>query len=259
MRWGLVAAVLLTASARAEPVQPVPYAERPLTLPRLTLSPVAGVSYAHIGLGNTLKHQVDLGLGASFGILDDLTVDAQLVPLRVYPEAAYGNAQLGATYRFLRGVAEVGASASLLFPAPDALAAWLLTLSAPLRVHLGRWARFDGGVGFLFNFVPGRQVVGLSLPMAIAVPATPWGFVSIAGGVTIVSLDNASATTAVPVSLTFGGIVPGARGPLVDIAASLAFPEFLYLSGKSGGGARLGFAPGYFTVGLSARFYIYLR
>src|SRR5262245_9499704 len=56
--------------------QPVAYVERPLTLPKMTLSPELDLAIEHIdvGLGRATAFLVELG--AAFGITDDFTVEA---------------------------------------------------------------------------------------------------------------------------------------------------------------------------------------
>ena len=92
---------------------PAAYAERPLTLPKLMLSPQLGVGLSHLEfatpLGNVAANAVGLDVGASLGITDDLTV--YLVPLtmliatytNVFPNKVYyGTFRAGATYRFVQ-------------------------------------------------------------------------------------------------------------------------------------------------------------
>src|SRR5262245_51542317 len=86
---------------------PISSSERPLTLPELTLRLDASGGDYHIDFG--LFGDVDVGylqLGLGFGILDDLEIDAVIVPLFINPDSddtklLYGNPFLGVTYRFL--------------------------------------------------------------------------------------------------------------------------------------------------------------
>ncbi len=257
MRGWLLPALLIAATAGAQERQPVPFVARPLTLPKLTLSPSLDASYQHVGLGNSLVKIWSLDAEVAFGILDDLTVSARVVPLELSPDLAYGSAQVGGLYRFVRGVAEVGAQLQLAFPAPGGLAEWQLTVGAPLRVHLGRWGRLDGGLAFDFVFVPGRQAVGLALPVAFAVQPWRYLFLSVASGVSIRNLAAASASTDIPLGFQVGGTVPARRGPLVDIAASFTFPYFIDVA-SLGGGARFAVIYTYWVLDVGARFYFYL-
>ena len=134
-----LALLTLAPSARAQaegppgetPRYPVAQAERPLTLPKLVLDAEADVDFPHVGgfFGN-------VSLGASFGIVDDFTVRAVVLPLQLFgpgtagfhygQTAPLGDADapgpgFGLTYRFLRGVVEVGASLdfSIITAAPS--------------------------------------------------------------------------------------------------------------------------------------------
>ena len=82
-----LALLTLAPSARAQaegppgetPRYPVAQAERPLTLPKLVLDAEADVDFPHVGgfFGN-------VSLGASFGIVDDFTVRAVVLPLQLF-------------------------------------------------------------------------------------------------------------------------------------------------------------------------------
>jgi hypothetical protein len=135
---------------------PVRYVDRPLTLPKLVLSPALGSSLGH---GDELAvNTVGLDLGAAIGLTDDLSVDVTPLTMRIVrtdfggapqTEVAYGTLRLGATYRFFHAApvdlgARVEAGLTDSIETDDFL--FHLTGQVPVRLRLGHVVRIDTGV-----------------------------------------------------------------------------------------------------------------
>jgi hypothetical protein len=264
----LLSLALAAAAARAEepPRMPVPFVERPLTLPSLTLAPGIGVSVFHNelvvpvislflpGAGPSSFTGVGMDIGAAFGITDNLQVSADVVPLSLYPDVRYGSAQVGMRYRFLRGPVELGIDAALDFPPPHA-DTFVLQVGVPARFHLGHWGRIDSGIQFATPLVSQSDAM-MTIPLDFTVQAGRSAFVGVASGVVLPTLKGDVGTnTIIPLGFLVGGTVPGQRGPLVDIAATFAFPMFA-TPGFPSGSDKVHALP--YTVGLTGTFYIYI-
>lgn len=136
---------------------PLPFAQRPLTLPRMTLAPEVSFDVAHVafgGLGSAIG--VGMEIGARFGILDDLEVGAVVLPLEFSPDFAYGNPRLEATFRFLKGTVEMGARLRTIFGLHSGNTGVILEPGLPILIHIGEAARIDTGV-FVAGYAIGNE------------------------------------------------------------------------------------------------------
>jgi hypothetical protein len=241
-----VSILLFTLSAgpaRAEPGEySVSYAERPLTPPRGQLELDADFGVLHINIPDTGDIDVDdtfvsLAFGGSYGIMDDLQVGAEILPLQLSPEFLYGEPELFALYRFVRGQVDVGGRIALAIPFRDEDNVHL-EFYVPVLIHLGTTARLDLGLNLDLEFGEGASFdddtgepedfgYSWSIPVAFAFQATPnlflgprtaFGWSEFDIGETIFS----------PLGIFAGYTIArgdGAR-PMLDIIASFDFPFF---------------------------------
>jgi hypothetical protein len=267
-------ALLATTSVRAQsnaPAeiarQPVAFVERPLTLPRLTLSPELDATWQRMGPDLSLdmtnpSQALSFALGASFGILDSLQVSAVLVPLTVYPNASYGSAQLGAMFRLIGGARSIfelalaaslgmavpagtpaptilpaapSASAALGFPPAGGGSDWVIGLGVPVRLHFIGRLRIDSGVYFPFDIQTNNfWNVSFTVPISLYLQLVDWLFLGVETGVTLRSLrQDVAFNTYLPLAFDVGFTIPGRRGPAGDVLLSFTFPQFLQPGGTT--------------------------
>ena len=216
------------------------YVERPLTLPEMALSPQLDAAIARAELGRVSATAVQMELAASFGITDDLMVEAR--PLGFITgdvDTDYTRFQLGATYRFLDGPVEIGGRFRFQI---DSNANLALNPGIAVRIHAGNVARIDTGLNFT-GVVPtgsGDPVAGLGgivtdflkpaeagIPLDVSFQVVDPVFVGLSTGFAILTLEEAGDTSFMPLGFFAGGTVPGDDGPLADIGASFGFPLFI--------------------------------
>jgi hypothetical protein len=217
-----------TAVAQEEPPAterlPTRYAERPLTLPRLVLAPSAALAIAHVESGPISETGVAVGAAASIGITDDLTLSAAPLALALSPKVEYAGPTLGATFRFVHGVVELGASATATLRTNDPTGV-TLTPGIPLLVHLGRSARLDTGVAVPIATAKDQKPrAGLVVPVQLALQVADPVHLGFSTGVGMVLSDpGPSETLFVPLGVFAGVAIPGKDGPILDIAPTFAW------------------------------------
>src|SRR5688572_9339554 len=115
---------------------PLRWVERPLTLPEKTLSPQLDVQIAHVDLGFLGGvTNVVFEAGGSYGVMDDLTVEARPLGFLVGDsDPDYTRFMIGATYRFLQDPVEVGGRFRFQIDNDANLA---LNPGLPVRIHAG--------------------------------------------------------------------------------------------------------------------------
>jgi hypothetical protein len=226
-------------AAAASDSYPRQYAMRPLTLPPSMLSPELGFSIAHLESGPFAFTSYNLRLGAEFGVLPNLTVEATPIAVNFGDASGYGIASLGATYRFLdTGAIEVGGRARLRFDEDPNVG---LAAGLPVRAHLldGN-LRVDTGIN-LGLVIPsgGSAKVGLQggvtdilrvdpgIPLAVDYSFTPNVFAGASTGLGVVDFGNFGDTVFVPLGLRVGGTLVPAEAPMIDIVGGFGFPLFV--------------------------------
>jgi hypothetical protein len=279
---------------------PVSYTERPLTLPRLILNPELELALDRIDLGNAgVGTFFGLGISARFGILDDLEAYALVLPLELGPfgaadvpgqsKAHYANPKLGATYRFLRGRFELGATLGLTIvhqaydeptaaPVPADTNGVILEPGAVFKLHIIKEASLEGGL-----YLP-IELGGGACPLP-AVPPAPCGVDTIGAGLRIplafaydivepfhigvrtgVGLSSFAAplngtvgeNLYIPLGIFAGYAVAGKNGPIVDIDPFFTWPALFTPSAESHGlVAANKVHPGDFSVGVSVGGFFY--
>lgn len=282
MKKGATAAIVfalgfVTRAAVADDL-PVPYASRPLTLPARMISPQLSGSLLHeegLGLlGGT--NIVGLNLGASYGVIDDLTVYATPLTMSVVtstrtdPIPYYGTLRVGGIYRFVH-TEDVDVGVQLELGGAGKFFFFHATAAVPVLFRIGHVVRIDTGVAFtmLFPTTRSRRVDGAlasagegfdyptsvaGFPIGVAIQPIDPIFFGVRTGLGIASLrGNVANTIYVPLGVFFGGtICSNTNHPIADITARFDFPFFLY-----GGAYDLPVTQAW-TTGLDARLYFQL-
>jgi hypothetical protein len=241
---------------------PVSFVERGLTLPKMILAPEVDFGVGRLG-GSTI---VNLTALAQFSVLDDLTVRATVAPLQLSPTFYYGNIDnpgptVGATYRFLRGDVEIGASADL------GVRTYVVTglyfdPGLPVHIHFGTRARLDTGVFLPVQTVPGIPTgniteVGVNVPVRFAVDIIEPLHVGVSTGFQTAFNPpkplTVGDTVGVPLGVFGGYAIAGAKGPIVDIDPFFSWFQFI-----SGSPAYSAIDAKDFEVGVAVTGYLYL-
>lgn len=283
----LCASASIASPALADDAQPdtypTAYAERPLTLPRMMLSPELSLGLTHFeittALGSAAANAVGLNLGAGLGITNDLTV--YLVPLTMliatYTTAAptkvyYGTFRAGAMYRFVH-TDKVDFGGQFEFAASGAAEAVYTTFKLPLLLRIAPVLRIDTGLAFTVAYPTsgasvdagfatvsngGAAIVGLGssagIPVAVTIQPEEHVFFGLDTGFGVGSFrGTVSNSTFMPLGAFVGGTIPGSKGPLVDIVGNFGFPFFLLGADASPPTTQL------WQVGLGVRAYLPLQ
>jgi hypothetical protein len=218
---------------------PQQFSRRPLTLPPSMLSPEVGFSIAHLESGLFAITSYNVRLGAEFGVLPNLTVEATPIAVNFGDASGYGIASLGATYRFLdTGTIEVGGRARLRFDEDPNVG---LAVGLPVRAHLLEGnLRLDTGIN-LGLVLPngGSAKVGLQggvadflrvdpgIPLVVDYSFTPSVFAGASTGLGVVDFGNFGDTVFFPLGLRVGGTLVPAEAPMIDVIGGFGFPLFI--------------------------------
>ena len=245
---------------------PLPYAQRPLTLPKMTLAPELGLSFTHLSAnGFSSPTYVNLEAGAHFGITDDFEVGAIALPIRFAPNFGYGNPRVEATYRFLKGDFEMGARLGINFITLSGAGGVVMEPGLPMLFHLGPSARLDLGVFLPLAFGTGgtiagvptsassSTVVGLRVPVRFTYNIIPEFHIGAETGLGINDFGHAGSTLYVPLGVVAGYAIPGEKGPLLDLDPYFGFPLF-----ATPGDNNDKINAGFIQAGLTAKLYLYL-
>ena len=257
----------VTPAVEPEPAmkQPIAYVERPLTLPAMALSPQLDAAIARADFGGNASTAFQMELAGSFGITDDLMVEARpggFIAGDV--DFDYTRFQLGVTYRFLKDPVEIGARFRFQI---DNSATLAFNPGLPVRIHAGKLVRIDTGVNFT-GAVPtdgGDAVAALSgiatdflkpaeagIPLDVSFQIIDPVFVGLSTGYGILSFEEPADFSYMPLGFFAGGTVPGDEGPLADIGASFGFPFFLLGASNENPNTEL------WLIGLTVRGFLYL-
>jgi hypothetical protein len=249
---------------------PVPYVERPLTLPEMTLAPHVAAGFTRFDAGFGALNLINLDAGASFGILDDLTVYAQ--PLSMLIGAGdggsrvwYGTFRLGAIYRFLStDVVDIGGQFE--FGATGVSDTIHLTGKLPVLLRLADVVRIDTGLAisgyFPIDGDAGGGIVavgsggqplgptGAGIPVSASFQLADPFFLGLDTGFGIASFEFPDDTLFMPLGAHVGGTIASGDRPLVDLVGRFNFPTFLLSSDPEPPATEV------WQVGLDARAYI---
>lgn len=260
---------------------PVAEAERPMTLPKMILGAELDFDVPHISFGGFGKPTTyaNLSLGGSFGVTDDLTVRAQVLPLQLTGPAGTGfhygqdsayfggidnpGPGIGATYRFAKSETyEVGVSLDVNLITVQTVTGAVITPGIPVRLHFQKKVRIDTGAFLTFTrateSVPGGPSLsangtGLSIPVSALYDITEPIHVGVATGFGIADLSDIGNNTYIPLGIFAGYAVKGAHGPVLDIDPFFTFPTLL-TPGAAAGGTN----SATYVVGLSVGGFLYL-
>jgi hypothetical protein len=258
------------SSARAEEPpkagekMPLPFAQRPLTLPAMTLAPELGFGVTHLSIqGVDFGNSVGMDIGAHFGITDDFEVGATVLPIQLSPDFSYENPTVEATYRFLKGSVEMGARLRALFSFKRGESGVGLQPGVVMLAHLGEAARLDVGAYVQLAFGPangligggGKTTVGLNVPVQFIYDVIPELHVGATTGIGIFDFSQAGDSFYIPLGFVAGYAIGNEKGPLVDIDPYFRFPYFA-VPGTGSGQDKI--FSGIWQTGLAATVYLYL-
>lgn len=258
---GAVTASLLAMAgeAAAQTAYPVRLVSRPQTLPAMGLRldgafNVLGISACATALGRTTcvsDTATALHLGAGFGVLDQLEVGANVAPLQLSPEFAYGNPSVYGRYQFLRGdQLQLSGQVSVTIPVRDGSKLGF-TVGAPLWFNFTDLLQLQTGV-FYNASLTDPYSHGLSVPLRLnfnlndnvhVAGLTGFGF----------NFDAPGKSLDIPLGLEGGYAIAGANNrPMLDLVAQFQFPSFL-TPGSDGDVVNTSL----WLASLQARFYLF--
>jgi len=260
-------------SSQPDGTQPIPYSARPLTLPRLVLSPRVDATLdklrtdtakAIFTTQNPKTLNLLIGLGASIGIIDNIEVGAVIAPIQVLPTVAYGDPSLHGTFRFVKGSFELAGyfgttflthdavSPQVVLPVLDSNAGVVLQPGLLSRIHLGSRAKIDIGATVPIELGNGARDLGLEVPLELAVNLAEWLHVGATSGFGISNVKDPVINSYVPLGLIAGFAFGAEKGPVVDLGAVFRWPKF------ADPGQSQKFDVDDFQAGVSLAAYVYL-
>lgn len=268
---GSIALTLLAPTARADEGQsyPVAYVDRPLTLPKITLSPDITFDATNLVKDpNAIERelQTDLAFMAGFGlgITEDLEVRASIGTLRISPKFQYLDPRVGATYRFV-GAEQfnmgVHAEATVLIP-NDGSAGGISTeggvrfeLSLPFLVRLGSSARLDLAPGAPVTIEAKKATtIGLNVPLAFAFQIVEPIHIGARTSAQITDFTAPGTNLVIPLGF-FVGISLGSERPIVELDPYFTWTDFARPGAKFDND-KISIEK--FSAGLTARLYLFL-
>lgn len=262
---------------------PWAYSLRPITLPEMTLAPELGFTYSRFSFDPVVSEVFSWSAGASFGILDDLSVE--VVPLTFYHSVASSEAMgitfsdsdtdynyflAGATYRFWDGVVDIAARFRF---AVDSYASVFFNPGFLVRLR-HEVVRLDTGVEFMVlrrdesALVSDSEVfvglqgfgqfidtprAGIPVELAFQIVEPFWVGLNTGIGIADFTADDVGDTVFMPLGWGVGGTVPyDDHQPLMDISGGFGFPLFLV------GAAEDQPVEEFWQIGIKATGFIYL-
>jgi hypothetical protein len=268
----LAAQLSVTATAHADGAGtsalrlPVAQAQRPITPPSLVFNPELTFDIRHRAAQGSF---VDLGIGASLGITDDFSIRALVLPLQLSAPVGsgrsfqYGQTEgyrgpgIGTTYRFVRGVVEVGAALDFRVFTIENLSGVAIVPSVPIRIHASDVVAIDfepsvnitratattqprafvptGGIAVVAvptTTTAPASAVRVQLPISVLYNVSEPVHLGLNSGLTIFDVNDAKNSTGIPAGAFLGYAVAGSSGPILDIDPFFEFP-YLLLPGRS--------------------------
>ncbi|MBI4820749.1 MAG: hypothetical protein HY791_31080 [Deltaproteobacteria bacterium] len=227
---------------------PLALVSRPMTLDAGLLQLNGVIPIGHASLGLVSETAIGLSAGVTYGVTDDLTVNAVVLPLQLSPSASYGNPIVGARYRFLPGSTEVGGQVSLIVPIRTG-SDFTVGLGVPVRAEFSDAMSLDTGFNLGIVFAS-TLVTTQSIPVNLHFQATPELAISLDTGLGLSRLDFDTLGIPLGVSALYA-IAGGPNAPLVDLGASFGFP--IFLAPGSGGDVVV---TEFWALGLMVNFYL---
>jgi hypothetical protein len=222
---------------KAEPAEaqhsPTNQAFQPITLPKgvvsLDLAPpdYGYMEHGEINEGRGLRVSkwekadpaVGLGLGASYGISNDIEAGALLFPFIFSPESDFGDMELFGRYAFTHGNAQLAGQITLQIPTHNDFG---LGFGIPARFFVSRGFMIDTGVELEIVFPEHSEDerVNLDLPLAFNFGVGSTGYLGFRSGILVYHMDDAA------INLGFQG---GFNvDPAVSLTASFNWPRFIW-------------------------------
>lgn len=212
---------------------PVRLVLRPLTLPLGVLRGDLAFAYQH---GNPALWA--FAAGAGYGITDDFELDATLLPLLLSPVFEYGDPTVSGTYRFIRGdTLEVGGFLGLTLYTHNTRFNGALTITPglPVLVRFGDSVRLDTGVFVPVTFGADRgTILGAFAPLRFTFQVNDPLYLGVGTGLGVGDFSHFGDTIYAPLNGFVGYTIAPGCSPLIDLRATVGFPE-LYASGVRGG------------------------
>jgi hypothetical protein len=198
-----------------------------------------GIRVQHYGPAGSNANATLLGLGASYGIFDELEVGLIALPLVLSPVGDYGDMALYGRYAFLRrDWVEVGGQLAMSFPTGSN--EFGLGFGLPVTFRFIEKLRIDTGVELeMLLHSGGNQYVGMDIPIAATYNITDSGFAGAHIAFTILDFGGIM----VPLGL-HGGYTLFTDAVAVDFTGKMSFflanegfdpgtPEFQFIFGAN--------------------------
>jgi hypothetical protein len=136
-----------------------------------------GIRVQHFGQAGSNDNLTFMGIGAAYGVFDELEVGALLVPVLLAPNGAFADMALYGRYAFFkRDWVEVGGQLAMSFPTGSRN--FGLGFGAPVTFRFIDRLRIDTGLELELGLHSGGdQYVGLDIPIAATYNITDSGFV----------------------------------------------------------------------------------
>lgn len=183
--------------------------------------PEPGFSYSQVGpLG---IESTALGLGAAYGITNDLEVGAIFVPLQLSPEVEIRDAYGWVTLQSRSDVTDVGLRLGVFAPLADDSKAGL-ELAAPLQLHMGGSASLDIALISLISFGD-ETIANFEIPLRLAFNATENVFFGVRSGILLPEFE--STALLLQLGAFVGYTVEFQDRPATDITVSATWPSFV--------------------------------
>jgi hypothetical protein len=240
--------------------QPYALSQQPLTLPGRTLELDGAFGLLRLpvpAMGTFLPgFETDwtLAFGAGFGITDNLTVRALIVPLTFTSNGTdFGNPTVSLLYRLSQAsFAELGAEVDVLFPVASG-SKLTFDLGLPLLLRAA-WLRVDTGLFVALGNDPNDNFrSALTIPLLVSLDVTEQGYIGVDSGPAIPL--SGSGATVLPLGFRAGFRAKGKLGPIVDVGPVFEFP-FFFEPNPIGGGQNV--TTSIWVLSFSAKVYLYL-
>jgi hypothetical protein len=137
-----------------------------------------GIRVQHFGEAGSNDNLTLMGIGAAYGVFDELEVGALVVPVLLSPNGAYADMAVYGRYAFFkRDWIEIGGQLAMSFPTGRFSNVFGLGFGAPVVFRFGD-LRIDTGLELELGLHKGDdQYVGLDVPIAATYNITQSGFV----------------------------------------------------------------------------------
>lgn len=250
----------MAGEAAAQSGYPVRLVLRPQTLPARGLRldgelRVAGISTC-VNFGGTTRCESAtasaLHLGGGFGVLDQFELGANVLPLQLTPDFAYGNPSVYGRIQFVRGGdIQLSGHAQVTIPVRDGSKLGFV-IGAPLWYNFTDLLQLQTGL-FYSASLTDPYSHGLNVPLRLNFNLNDNVHIAGLTGVGF-NLDAPGDSLAIPLGIEGGYALAGVNNrPVLDVVASFQFPSFL-TPGSAGDVVN----PDLWVASLAGRFYLFL-